>query len=173
MRQLRFGRTFLNRNDRGSKGVGWLVGAICIGLTSPAWSFDVGDSFPTQTFQDQHQHLLQIDADTESVYVVSSREQGDWMAEILADQPADYLSLRKAVYVADMSRMPGFVTSMFVLPALRQAVFSVAVVTDDALLVGWKKGDDAVVQYLLKNGEVVAIKRHPTIESLKESLGGN
>lgn len=171
MTQAHISRTALKRNCWMAIGAGCLIGATCIGLSLSAWAFRVGDSIPTQSFQDQHQQLLQVSTDTESVYVVSSREQGDWMAQILSDQPSEYLATRKAVYLADMSQLPGFVMSLFVLPALRQQHYRLGVVTDEIALTHWQGDDRAVVQYLLKNREVVSIKRHATVESLKQSLG--
>ena len=171
MSHKRRGLVWLMRSRWFAIVCGGLVTAAGMVFSSSAGAFRVGDLFPSKSLQDQYQASLEIDADTKSVYVVSTREQGDWMAALLSQQPANFLSMRQAVYVADMSAMPGFVRSMFVLPALKQLDFRVAVVTDEAVLLGWQGSEGAVVQYLLENGKVIAIEQHSTLESLQRSFG--
>jgi hypothetical protein len=62
---------------------------------------------------------------------------------------------RRAVYVADMSKMPAFATRMFALPALRDQPFDVGVVLDAKVMTEWPRKDDAVTLIRLDQGRVV------------------
>jgi hypothetical protein len=57
----------------------------------------------------------------------SNKPRSNWVMEVLGAQAKGFLESRHAVYVADMSRMPSFVTRTFALPALREQPFTVGV----------------------------------------------
>lgn len=158
-----------------------LLSAIAFGLqfsanvsantNTDANNLQVGDTFPALVLQNQFQQQWQVPAGTEAVYFASNREAGDWMTELLAELPADYLESRRAVYMADLSAMPGFVTTMFALPALRQQPYNVGVVFDEQTLAGWPQDEKAMIEFKLDDGQITAIERLGSIDALRQSLG--
>jgi hypothetical protein len=90
---------------------------------------------------------------------------------VVAAQPKGFLESRKAVYLADMSRMPSFVTRTFALPSLREQSFTVGVVLDSALLQGWPAQEDALMLIELTNGRVTALRPVSTEAQLRTALG--
>jgi hypothetical protein len=130
-----------------------------------------GQAFPELALKDQHDQAWTVGADTKLVLFAAGRKASNLMQTVLADQPAGFLASRRAVYLADMSRMPGFVTRTFDLPALREMPFVVGVVLDEALLSDWPRQDGAVALIALQGGRVSAVSHATTDAHLRAALG--
>ena len=131
--------------------------ALCyLALTAAAGSIEPGQPLPTLALKDQHEQSWRIAPDTRLVIFAAGRKASNLVMEVLAPQPEGFLSARHAVYLADMSRMPGFITRNFALPALREQKFLVGVSLDEALLSDWPRQDGAVTLIRLEQGRVVS-----------------
>lgn len=126
---------------------------------------------PTLTLQDQHTQPWGVKADTRLVVFAAGRKPSNVVMEVLGAQAKGFLESRQAVYVADMSRMPGFVTRTFALPALREQPFAVGVNLDDKQLADWPRQEDAVTLIRLEGGRVSNIAYVRTAAELKTALG--
>ena len=126
---------------------------------------------PTLTLQDQHTQPWGVKADTRLVVFAAGRKPSNVVMEVLGAQAKGFLESRQAVYVADMSRMPGFVTRTFALPALREQPFAVGVNLDDKQLADWPRQDDAITLIRLEGGRVSSIAYARTAAELKTALG--
>jgi hypothetical protein len=71
---------------------------------------------PALTLQDQHSQPWGVKADTRLVVFAAGRKPSNLVMEVLGAQAKGFLESRQAVYVADMSRMPGFVTPPLLCP---------------------------------------------------------
>ena len=131
----------------------------------------IGQVFPELGVQDQFQQPWSVPAQTQRVYFASNRQAGDWMTTLLSEQPENYLASRQSVYLADLSGMPGFVSTMFALPALREQPYRVGVVLDEGKLESWPEDDEAMIVFVLEDGRVASIERIKTLQKLKTSLG--
>jgi hypothetical protein len=78
---------------------------------------------------------------------------------------------RHAVYLADMSKMPGFITRTFALPSLREQPFEVGVSLDGHTLADWPRQEDTVTLIRLAQGRVVSHEYLSTESQLKAALG--
>lgn len=130
-----------------------------------------GQPLPELAIKDQHDKPWTVSAATKLALFAAGRKASNLMQTTLADQPAGFLASRQAVYLADMSRMPGFVTRTFALPALREMPFVVGVVLDEALLADWPRQDGAVARIALQNGRVSAVSHATTNAQLRAALG--
>jgi len=126
---------------------------------------------PNLTLQDQHTQPWGVKADTRLVVFAAGRKPSNVVMEVLSAQAKGFLESRQAVYVADMSRMPGFVTRTFALPALRDQPFVVGVNLDDKQLVDWPRQEDAITLIRLEGGRVNSIAYVRTPAELKSALG--
>jgi hypothetical protein len=131
----------------------------------------VGSTLPALEIKDQHERAWRIDAELKLLLFASGRQGSNVALEVLADKPEGFLASRGAAYLADMSRMPGFVTETFALPALRAQPFAVGVVRDGKLLAEWPRDDEAVQLIRLEGGRVTAIGRAVTAGELRAALG--
>lgn len=126
---------------------------------------------PTLTLQDQHGQPWNVKADTRLVVFAAGRKPSNVVMEVLGSQAKGFLESRQAVYLADMSRMPGFVTRTFALPALRGQSFAVGVNLDDKQLADWPRQEDAITLIRLEGGRVSSIAYAHTAAELKTTLG--
>ncbi len=126
---------------------------------------------PTLALQDQHTQPWGVKADTRLVVFAAGRKPSNVVMEVLGAQAKGFLESRQAVYVADMSRMPGFVTRTFALPALRDQPFAVGVNLDDKQLADWPRQEDAITLIRLEGGRVNSISYVRTAAELKSALG--
>ena len=74
------------------------------------------------------------------------------------------------MYLADMSKMPGFVTRTFALPALREMPYLIGVSQSDAALAAWPRQTDAVTLIELEQNIVKDISYAATEPDLRAAL---
>jgi hypothetical protein len=150
-----------------------LLLALC--LACPLWALagpvEPGHPLPTLTLQNQHDQVWRIAPDTKLVLFAAGRKASNLVLGVLAPQPKGFLAGRHAVYLADMSRMPGFITRTFALPSLREQNFEVGVSMDGQTLAGWPRQDDAVTLIRLDQGRVVSHEYATTEAQIKTALG--
>ena len=130
-----------------------------------------GQAMPSVLVQDQHEQPWGIAADTRLVLFATGRKAANLAMEVLGEQPKGFLATRHALYLADMSKMPGFITRTFALPSLREQPFAVGVVLEENLLSDWPRQQDAVTLIRLEKGRVVAVDYAASAAALREALG--
>jgi hypothetical protein len=130
-----------------------------------------GQPLPALALKNQHEQDWRIAPDTKLVLFAAGRKASNLMQSVLAPQPKAFLAGRHAVYLADMSKMPGFITRTFALPSLRELNFDVGVSLDETTLAGWPRQDDAVTLIRLDQGRVVSHEYATTEVQLKAALG--
>lgn len=147
--------------------------ALC--LACPLWALagpvEPGQPLPALSLQNQHDQAWRIAPDTKLVLFAAGRKASNLMQSVLAPQPKGFLAGRHAVYLADMSKMPGFITRTFALPSLRELNFEVGVSLDEKTLAGWPRQDDAVTLIRQDQGRVVSHEYATTEAQLKAALG--
>lgn len=150
-----------------------LLLSLC--LACPLWALaapvEPGHPLPGLQLKNQHDQDWRIAPDTKLVLFAAGRKASNLMQTVLAPQPKGFLAGRHAVYLADMSRMPGFITRTFALPSLRELNFEVGVSLDEKTLTGWPRQDDAVTLIRLDQGRVVSHEYLSTEAQLKAALG--
>lgn len=144
-------------------------------LACPLWALaapvEPGHPLPGLQLKNQHDQDWRIVPETKLVLFAAGRKASNLMQTVLAPQPKGFLAGRHAVYLADMSRMPGFITRTFALPSLRELNFEVGVSLDEKTLAGWPQQDDAVTLIRLDQGRVVGHEYLSTEAQLKAALG--
>lgn len=151
----------------------WAALLLAAALVSPVWAAAPvpGQHLPALHLKDQHDREWYVPADTRLVIFAAGRKASNLVLAVLGPQPRGFLAGRHAVYLADMSRMPGFVTRNFALPALRDQNFEVGVALDDKTLADWPRQDDAVTLIRLDQGRVIGHEYAGTEAQLKAALG--
>ncbi len=140
-------------------------------LASLAAPVEPGHFLPRLTLKNQHDQEWQIPADTRTVLFAAGRKASNLMLSVLGTQPKGFLAARNAVYLADMSKMPGFITRTFALPSLREQPFEVGVSLDEQQLADWPRQDDAVTLIGLDGGRVTHFEYVKTDAQLRSALG--
>lgn len=88
----------------------------------------------------------------------------------LEGQPAGYLESRHAVFVADISRMPGPISSMFAVPAMREYNYRVLLDREARVANRFDAKPDAVTWLQLQHDKVVATQRFDSADALRQAL---
>jgi len=144
-------------------------------LACPLWvsagPIDVGQALPTLSLQNQHGQAWRVAPDTQLVIFAAGRTASNLVMAVLSAQPKGFLASRHAVYLADMSKMPGFITRTFALPSLREQPFEVGVSLDAKTLAEWPRQTDAVTLIRLDQGRVTGHEFATTEVQLKAALG--
>ena len=149
----------------------FLACAMALPMASWAEAPTPGQAMPSVVVQDQHEQPWRITADTRLVLFATGRKASNLAMEVLGQQPKGFLATRHALYLADMSKMPGFITRTFALPSLREQPFAVGVVLDEKRLADWPRQEDALTLIRLETGRVVAVDYAANAASLREALG--
>lgn len=108
---------------------GWLVRALALAAWlvadgAYAQPYAVGDAIEPFTLEDQHGKSHSVDASVKVILFSRDMDGGDILKEGLAGVDPGYLSGKNAVYVADISRMPGLIATMFAIPAMRDRPYA-------------------------------------------------
>ena len=100
------------------------LSAMLIGDVAFAQHYAVGDAIEPFTLDDQHGESRTVDASVKVILFSRDMKGGDFLKEGLADVEPEYLNGMNAVYVANISRMPGLIARMFAIPSMRKRPYS-------------------------------------------------
>lgn len=144
-------------------------------LTAHSWLLAAplleGQAVPILAVKDQHDQAWQIKPDTVLLIYSASRDASSKLQAILAQQDKDFLDSRRAVYLANMSRMPAFITRTMALPSLRELPFRLGVVMDGKLTENWPQQENSLTLIMLKEGKVSGISYASNEASIRQALG--
>lgn len=130
----------------------------------------VGGSIPQMALTDQHEKLWTVPADTKLVLFSGSRDANTIAQGLLSQKPAEYLKSMNAVYLSDMSKMPGFITRNFALPSMRELPYSLGVVLNADETKTFPREDGALTAVFLKKGKITHIEFVKTTDGLAQAL---
>lgn len=92
-------------------------------------------------FTDQFERPLIITKDTQKIIISFSKANGAAVKDFLYAN-RDYLAKNSAVYLADVSSVPGFVMSMFMLPKFEEYYFKMGLIEDEKKALYFPRKDD-------------------------------
>lgn len=125
---------------------------------------------PALQLKDQHDRIWRIPADTRWVIFAAGRKASSVAQAVLQNEPPTYLTKHRAVYVADMSKMPAFATRMFAMPSLREMPFPIGVSLNEATLADWPHQPDKLTLISLNHGLVKSVRYVATETDLRSAL---
>lgn len=117
-----------------------------------------GDTLPPLKLNDQHDKPMPIGPETRVILFTADKTAGDMLNGLLKERPADFMSQRRLVYIADISRMPGLITSMIALPRMREYPYRMAVAHEEGQTAMIPRAEDSVTVIHLDNGKVKELK---------------
>ncbi len=140
-----------------------------IGPVSAA-EIQVGQKLPPLSLTDQHDKELSIDASTRFVIFARDKESSTMINRLLETTGADFLPSRGAVYLADISGMPGIIRDLFAMPKMRKYPYRIMLDRDAKSTADFpgKAGQATLIH--LKNLSVEKIEFPASPEDLKRAL---
>jgi hypothetical protein len=112
------------------------IGALALGLAWVAGAegdpYALGSRIEPLVLADQHGVERRVDAATRGVLLSRDMDGGGFVREALASEGAARLGKAGAVYVADVSGMPGLIRRMIAVPRMRGRGYPVLLDVDGA-----------------------------------------
>ena len=125
------------------------------GATAP--TLQVGDPFPEWELTDQFDDPHRLPGDATKAIVFSRSKQADEsLAPVLESLAGERLASGEVVYLSDISRMPGLISSLFALPSLRDRDYPVVLIREEGVSTPLVTREDCLVRYQLDQGRVVS-----------------
>ncbi len=131
----------------------------------------IGQPIQPLSLNDQFYVEHNVTSSTKKVIFTFKKASSHIVKDFLATQDADYLEKRDAMYVADVSAMPAFI-SFFVLPMLTSNEFPILVIEDEEQAEVYKNEEqiEAVMLVILENKVVTDIKYINSEEELIKEM---
>ncbi|HSC83767.1 MAG TPA: FAD/FMN-containing dehydrogenase [Pseudomonas sp.] len=106
-----------------------------------------GERLAPWTLLDQFDQPHSLDGDVQVVLVARDMEGAKLVNAALHDKPQGYLEHRHALFLADISRMPGPIATLFAVPAMRDYTYPV-LLDREARVASHYPGDAGAVLWL-------------------------
>ncbi|WGZ93116.1 MAG: hypothetical protein QJT81_14995 [Candidatus Thiothrix putei] len=129
---------------------------LCIGLSATAFAAElkVGDTLPTISLKDQHDKAITVAADVQTLLFAIEKPPSELLNTYLMKQDKDFLTTKKAYFLADISGMPSMITKMFALPNMRERPYSILLAHDAKEAEFMPRQKDHVTLVKVKAGKV-------------------
>lgn len=121
-----------------------------------AAAIEIGDPFPSWKLDDQHEKTHQLPGDsTEAIVFSRSKQADESLSPVLEEVVGERLIGGEVVYLSDISRMPGLISRLFALPALRDRDYPVVLIREEGMSDPLVTQADCLAVYRLEQGTVV------------------
>ncbi|MDH4611150.1 FAD/FMN-containing dehydrogenase [Pseudomonas sp. BN102] len=146
------------------------LGLILSLLATLGQALETGERLAPWTLLDQYEQPYSLDDGVQVLLVARSMEGGKLVNAALEGQPKGYLEARHAVFVADISRMPALVSSLFAVPAMRDYNYRV-LLDRESHVVSRYPGDESRVLWLrLEQGRLLEQREFGDAAALRAAL---
>ena len=139
-------------------------------MLATAAALQPGDSVPAITLKDQHEKPVAIAPDTRLIFFTAEMDGSRLMTNALATLPPGSLKDRNAIYIADISGMPGLVSSVFALPKMQKETYTVALIRDAKETASLPRKPGAVTVLSLDAGKISAVDFAQDVKQLHRLL---
>ena len=113
---------------------------------------------------------IKIPENTKLIIVSFEKSTGVLANEYLKKYEADYLMKHRAVFIADINKMPTIITKMFALPKLRKYKHPIYLNYDEEFEQSVPYKEDALTLIHVKNSKVYDISYALNDKELKEAI---
>lgn len=143
-----------------------LIAAVAYGVEPLA----VGSRMPEITLADQHDAAGTIGPSVRLVVFTRDMDAGDIVKEALAEQGAALLESARAVYVADIARMPAIISKLFAVPAMRKRAYRMLLDRDGTATAAFPAVDKKVTLMQLRALTVEHVDYVDSVAALRAAL---
>lgn len=126
-----------------------------------------GDTLPELRLPDQHGEPRSVDASTGVVLFSRDMKGGGVLRDLLAKDGAAWLEQHKAVYVADVSRMPGPIRAVIAMPRMRRRPYPVLVDETGEPTASLPSAEGRASAIFLDQLEVTRVEHVDSLEALR------
>jgi len=134
----------------------------------------LGPGSVVQAFElkDQFGRVGSVNEDTKIILFSRDMEGGGVIKEALSGKDGEFLAQRQAVYVADISRMPGLIARFFAVPKMRKYSFPMLLDREGHVTAQLPDETDRATLITLKGLRIVSVQSFSDAEEISDRLGG-
>ena len=125
-----------------------------------------GDPLPPLSLKDQHARSVAVSDDTRLVFLAAEMSSSKLMSKALEALPQSALVDRSAIYIADISSMPGPISTLIAIPKMQKLSYPVAVVTNASETSALPRRPGAVTVLRTQGGRITGVHYAATSEEV-------
>lgn len=142
---------------------------LCL-LSTAVLALEPGEHLAPWTLLDQHDVPYTLNDETRILLVARDMDGAKLVNAALEGKPKGYLGERQAVFLADISRMPGVIASLFALPKMRDYNYRILLDHDARIAPRYPAGEGEVLWLQLEDGRLVEQKVFKEAVALEQAL---
>nr|WP_059390976.1 hypothetical protein [Pseudomonas toyotomiensis] len=142
---------------------------LCL-LSTAVLALEPGERLAPWTLLDQHDVPYTLNDETRILLVARDMDGAKLVNAALEGKPKGYLDERQAVFLADISRMPRIIASLFALPKMRDYNYRVLLDHDARIAPRYPAGEGEVLWLQLEDGRLVEQKVFRDAKALDQAL---
>lgn len=142
---------------------------LCL-LSTTVLALEPGERLAPWTLLDQHDAPYTLNDETRILLVARDMDGARLVDAALEGKPKGYLEQRQAVFLADISRMPGVIATLFALPKMRDYSYRIILDRDARIAPRYPAGEGEVLWLQLEDGRLLEQKTFKTAEVLRRAL---
>uniref|UniRef100_A4XNH2 FAD/FMN-containing dehydrogenase n=1 Tax=Ectopseudomonas mendocina (strain ymp) TaxID=399739 RepID=A4XNH2_ECTM1 len=142
---------------------------LCL-LSTAALALEPGERLAPWTLLDQHDVPYTLNDETRILLVARDMAGAKLVSAALEGKPKGYLEERQAVFLADISRMPGVIASLFALPKMRDYNYRILLDRDARIAPRYPAGEGEVLWLQLEDGRLLTQQAFKEAGALEQAL---
>tara|TARA_Y100001951_G_scaffold68849_1_gene55784 strand:- start:6193 stop:6663 length:471 start_codon:yes stop_codon:yes gene_type:complete len=142
---------------------------LCL-LSSVALAMEPGERLAPWTLLDQFDAPYTLNDETHILLVARDMDGAKLVNAALEGQPKGYLEQRQAVFLADISRMPSVIATLFALPKMRDYNYRILLDRNARIAPRYPASEGEVLWLQLEDGQLVEQKVFKDAAALKQVL---
>ncbi|MCL7461234.1 FAD/FMN-containing dehydrogenase [Pseudomonas sp. NW5] len=147
----------------------WIGLALAL-LAAPALAVEPGERLASWSLQDQFDRPYTLDDSLEVLLVARSMEGAKLLEQAMAGAEPGSLEARGALFLADVSRMPRLIGSLFAIPAMRDYPYRVLLDREAQVVPQYRAPEQGVLWLQLEKGVVLERREYLSSAPLKAAL---
>ncbi|MBG0839846.1 FAD/FMN-containing dehydrogenase [Ectopseudomonas toyotomiensis] len=142
---------------------------LCL-LSSAVLALEPGERLAPWTLLDQHDVPYTLNDETRILLVARDMDGAKLVNAALEGIPKGYLDERQAVFLADISRMPSVIATLFALPKMRDYNYRILLDRDARIAPRYLAGEGEVLWLQLDGLQIVSQQVFTHTDDLRQAL---
>ncbi|MDH1680350.1 FAD/FMN-containing dehydrogenase [Pseudomonas chengduensis] len=142
---------------------------LCL-LSTAVLALEPGERLAPWTLLDQHDVPYTLNDETRILLVARDMDGAKLVNAALEGKPKGYLDERHAVFLADISRMPRIIATLFALPKMRDYNYRILLDRDARIAPRYQVGEGEVLWLQLEDGKLVEQRVFRDAKALDQAL---
>lgn len=145
-----------------------ILGSLAIALL--AAPYKVGQSVTPLNLSDQFGKKMVLKSMPKTLIMAFEKGTGATVNDYLAAQDKNYLAKNKALFVADISQMPNFITESFALPKMRKYPHTVLLIRDEEQGLNFPGEDGKITVMKFRGNFLTKVEFIETAAEVKKAI---